>query len=78
MNKIDFILFELLNALQAVKGIIKDHPSVNNVKKTSLSKFFSKENGKWKKKKVSSNPNKVLNPFRNIDKRKKVNDPNQT
>ena len=47
MNKIDFILFDVLNALQVTEGSIKGHLSVNNVKKTSLSKnfpnFFSQE-----------------------------------
>ena len=75
MNKIDFTLSKLLNALQAVKGIIKGHPSVNNVKKYLLSKPFSKKNGKQKKKKVPSNPNKILNPLRDIDKGNEVNDP---
>ena len=75
MNKINFIIFELLNALQAASGIIKGHPSVNNVKKISFSKNFPKEKGKQKTKKVSSNPNTVLNPFRHIGKGKKVNDP---
>ena len=31
MNKIDFTIFELLNALHAAKGIIKGHSSINNV-----------------------------------------------
>ena len=53
MNKIDFTLAELLNELQAVKGIIKGHPSINNVKKTSFFKSFPKEKNKWKKKKNS-------------------------
>ena len=32
MNKIDFTLVELLNALKAVKCIIKGHPRINNCK----------------------------------------------
>ena len=59
MNKINFTLAEVLNALQAVEGIIKGHPSVNNVEKTSFSKSFAKGKGKCKKKKVPSNP-KIL------------------
>ena len=46
MNKIDFTLVELLNALQAVEGIIKGHPSFNNVEKILFSKSFSKKKGK--------------------------------
>ena len=75
MNKINFILYELLNTLQADEGIIKCHPSVNNVENASLYKPFPKGKGKWKKKKALSNPNKILNPFRDIGKGKKVNDP---
>ena len=45
------------------------------MEKPSLSNNFLKKKGKRKKKKVSSNPNKILNPFRDIDKGKKVNDP---
>ena len=41
MNKIDFILFGL--ALQAMKGIIKDNPSVNNVEKLHFSSLFPRE-----------------------------------
>ena len=37
MNKLDFTVGELLNALQAAEGIIKGHPSINNVIKTSFS-----------------------------------------
>ena len=36
MNKINFTLFELLNALQATEGIIKGHSSINNVKKSFI------------------------------------------
>ena len=75
MNKFNFAFVELLHALQAAKGIIKGHPSINNVKKTSFFKSFPKGKGKWKKKKVPCNPNKVLNLFRSIGKGKKVNDP---
>ena len=71
MNKIDFTLAELLNALKAVEGIIKGHIGINNLEKTLL--FKGKD--KWKKKKVPNNSNKVLNPFRDIGKWKKVNDP---
>ena len=63
MNKIDFILSKLLNTLHAANGIIKCHFS------------FSKEKGKQKKKKVLSNPNKILNPLWEIGKGNKVNDP---
>ena len=73
INKIDFTLAELLNVLLALE--IKDHPSINNVEKILFFKHFPKEKGKWKKKKVPSNSNKVLNPFRGIDKWKKVNGP---
>ena len=52
MNKTNFIILELLNALQVAKGIIKRHLSINNVKKTSNSKRFS--NGKTSEKKKSS------------------------
>ena len=58
-----------------MKGIIKDHPSINNVKKASFSRSFPNGKGKRKNKKVLSNPNKVLNPFRDIGKWKTVNDP---
>ena len=61
MNKIDFIIFELLSALQVTDGIIKSHPSVINVEKASISKTLSKKNDKQKKKKVPSNPNKNIN-----------------
>ena len=63
MNKFDFTLFELLNVLHASEGIIKCHPSVNNVKKLHL------------KKKVPSNPNMILNPNGDIGKGKKMNNP---
>ena len=43
MNKINFILSEFLNALQVAEGIIKGHPSVNNVKNALLSSIFSRE-----------------------------------
>ena len=46
MKKINFTLVELSNALQATYGIIKDHPSINNVKKALFSKSFPKEKGK--------------------------------
>ena len=75
MNKIDFTLAEFLNALQVVEDIIKGHPNINSVKKDSFSKPFPKGKSKQKKKKVPSNPNKVLNPFKGIGKRKKMNDP---
>ena len=39
-KKNNFTLSELLNALQVVEGIIKDHPSINNVEKFSLSSLF--------------------------------------
>ena len=42
MNKIDFTLVEYLNTLQAVEGIIKGHPSINNVEKASFFKSFPK------------------------------------
>ena len=74
MNKIDFIFFELLNALQIAKGIIKGHSSVNNVEKLHFPRLFSRKKGKQKKKKVLSNPNKIPNPFRDVGKGKKVND----
>ena len=48
MNKIDFTLSELLNTLQIAKGILKDYPSVNNVKKASLFKPFPKRKSKQK------------------------------
>ena len=57
-----------------MKGIIKGHPSINNVKKASFSRSFPNGKGKRKNKKVLSNPNKVLNPFRDIGKREKIND----
>ena len=60
MNKIDFIFSELLNALQVVKGIIKWHPSVNNVEKTSLSKPFPKGKEKRKRKKFQVTLTKFL------------------
>ena len=74
MNQIVFILSELLNSLQEVKGIRKRHHSINNVEKYSLSKLFSKGKGKQKKNKVPSNPKKILNPIGDIGKGKKVND----
>ena len=40
-----------------------------------MSSFFPRERKNEKKKKVPSNSNKILNPFRKIGKRKKVNDP---
>ena len=43
MNKINFTLVELLNGLQAVDGIIKGHPSVNNVEKVLFFNFFPRE-----------------------------------
>ena len=60
MNKINFTLAEILNALQAAEGIIKGRPSINNVKKTLFSKSFSKGKVKWKKKNVHNNPTKFL------------------
>ena len=42
INKIDFTLVEVLNALQETEGIIKGHPSINNVEKTLFSKSFPK------------------------------------
>ena len=48
MNKINFILIELLNALHVVDGIIKGHPCVNNVEKILFFKPFSKGKGKGK------------------------------
>ena len=75
MNKNNFTLYELLNALQVAEGIVKGRPSVNKMENASLSKHFSKKKGKQKKNKVPSNPNKILNPFRDIGKGKKVNDP---
>ena len=74
MNKINFTFCELLNALQTVKGIIKGHYSVDNVEKTLLYKPFPKGKSKQKKEKVPSNPNKILNSFRDIGKEKKVID----
>ena len=74
MDKINFTLAALINTLQVADGIIKGHPSINNVKKASFSKSFPKEKGKWEKKKATSNPNKVLNLFMGIGKVKKVND----
>ena len=46
MKKINFTLVELSNALQETYGIIKDHPSINNVKKALFSKSFPKEKDK--------------------------------
>ena len=49
MNKIDFALSELLNALQAAESIIKGHPSVNNMKKLHFSCLFPREMANEKK-----------------------------
>ena len=46
------------------------------MKKASFFNPFSKGNGKQKKKKNLSNPNKNLHSNWGIDKGKKVNDPN--
>ena len=46
MNKIDFLLSEILNILQAAKDIIKGHPIVNIVEKKFTSKPFLKGKGK--------------------------------
>ena len=51
INKIDFILAKLLNALKIVKCIIKGHPSINNIEKTSSSKPFPRERASKKSKK---------------------------
>ena len=51
-----------------MEGIIKGHPSINYVEKALFFKPFPTGNVKQEKKKVSSNPNKVLNPFRGIGK----------
>ena len=75
MNKIDFIRSELLNALQVVEGIIKGHPSVNNVEKDLISNLFFQGKGQGEKDEVLSNPNIILNLNGGINKRKKVNDP---
>ena len=78
MNKINFILSKLLNALQVVNSIIKSHHNINNVEKTLLSKLFPKEKGKQKSRKYQVTPTKFLiflNLFRDIGKGKKVNDP---
>ena len=75
MNKIDFILSDLLNTLLVAEAIIKGHPSVNSMECFLLFKHFHKGQGKQKNKKVPSNPNKIINPFKDIDKGKKVNDP---
>ena len=53
MNKIDFTLVELLNALQATGDIIKGHPSINNVKKKFIFKVFSQEKVKVAKEECS-------------------------
>ena len=45
------------------------------MKKNSFSNLFSKGKRKRKKKKVPSDPNKILNLFKDIGKGKKVNDP---
>ena len=49
MNKIDFTLFEFLNALQVAEGIIKGYPSVNHVKKNFTFQAFSQGKGQIKK-----------------------------
>ena len=74
MNKINFTLAKILNILQALEGIIKGHSSFNNMKKLQFSSFFPRKR-QTNKKKVENNPNKILNPFRDIGKWKKVNDP---
>ena len=46
MNKIDFTLVELLNALYVAECIIKGHPSISNVEKDLIFKSFSDKKGK--------------------------------
>ena len=60
MNKIDFTLSELLNAKQATKSIIKGHPSINDVEKTSFSKSFLKKRASEKRRKFQVTPTKFL------------------
>ena len=59
MNKINFTLSKLLNALQAAEGIIKGHHSVNNVEKSLFFKKNLKEKGKRKRKKLQVTPIKI-------------------
>ena len=49
MNKIDFTLTELLNALQTMDDIIKCHHNINNVENTSFSSLFPREKATWKR-----------------------------
>ena len=49
MNKINFTLAEFLNALQAAKGVIKGHPSINNVKKIYFWNIFARKKAREKR-----------------------------
>ena len=75
MNKIDFTLAELLNTPQAAKGIIKGHPSINNVEKLHFPSVFPRERASGKRRKFQVTPTRFLIHLGMLGKGKKVNDP---
>ena len=60
MNKINFILTKLLNALQATNGIIKGLPSINNVKKLHFPSLFPRKRASEKRRKFLVTPARFL------------------